>query len=211
VLFVAATTSLASGQQTTPSAPSQLADDQPERVKVYAVGPGATAPQLLSTSPIQIDAGECKKKVDSKVIFSVLVDSTSQPRNLMFLKPLGNEMDKFALQVASPDRFTPGTHNGVPAVIGQTLEVGLQACVEEQKDDAGNKSLLYRLRSQPSQEFRPLVDPPDEAVLAPKNWSWGTSNDSAPKAEAVGGSVKAPVLLKSAAAHFTNAARKARL
>ena len=114
VLFVAATTSLISGQQTTPSAPSQLADDHSQHVKVYAAGPGVTSPQLLSTTPIRIDSGKCKKKMDSKVIFSVLVDSLGQPRNLMFLQPLGNEMDKFALQVASSDRFTPGTHDGAP-------------------------------------------------------------------------------------------------
>lgn len=211
VLFVVAATSFASGQQTAPSKPSQPVDDQPERVKVYAVGPDVTAPLLLSTNPIQIDAGKCKKKVDSKVTFFVIVDSMGRPRNLMFLAPLGNELDKYALQVASEDRFTPGTHDGAPAVISQALEVGLQACVEEKKDDAGLKKLLYRLRSQPSQKFRPLVDSPEEAVLAPNNWSWGASNGSASKAETVGGSVKAPVLVKSAAAHFTSAARKARL
>ncbi len=204
VLFVAATTSLISGQQTTPSAPSQLADDHSQHVKVYAAGPGVTSPQLLSTTPIRIDSGKCKKKMDSKVIFSVLVDSLGQPRNLMFLQPLGNEMDKFALQVASSDRFTPGTHDGAPAVIGQTLEVGLQACVEEKKDDAGNKTLVYRLRSQPSQELHPLVNPPDEAVLAPKDWSKGDPNGST-------GSIKAPVLLKAVETSYTKAARKAGL
>jgi TonB family protein len=211
VLFVAATASFASGQQTTTSAPPQLADNQPERAKVYSVGPGVTAPQLLSTSPVQIDSGKCKKKVESKVIFSVLVDSLGRPRNLMFLQPLGNELDKFALQVASADRFASGTQNGVPVVVGQTLEVSLQACVEQTKDDAGNKSMLYRLRAQPSQTFRPLADSPEGAVLAPKDWSWGNSKVSAPETERVGGSVKAPVLLKSVEAHFTNAARKARL
>jgi len=149
--------------------------------------------------------------VDGKVIFSVLVDSAGQPRNLMFLKPLGNELDKFALQVASTDRFTPGTQDGAPAVIGQTLEVSLQACVEQTKDDAGNKSSLYRLRAQPSQAFRPLADSPEEAVLAPNNWSWGNPEVSAPETDKVGGSVKAPVLLKSVQALYTDAARKARL
>jgi len=211
-LFVAAATSFVSGQQTTSSsAPSQSADDHPERVKVYSVGPGVTAPQLLSTSPVQIDSGKCRKKADSKVIFSVLVDSEGKPRNLMFLKPLGSELDKFALQVATADRFTPGTHDGAPAAIGQTLEVALQACVEQTKDDAGNKSFLYRLRAQPSQEFRPLTDSPEEAVLAPNNWSWGNPNGDEPQIKIFEGSVKAPVLLKSAEARFTNTARKARL
>jgi TonB family protein len=210
VLFAAVTTSFTSGQQTTPSAPSQLADDQPERVKVYTVGPGVTAPKLLSTSPIQIDHGKCKKMLDLRVIFSVLVDSTGQPRNLMFLQPLGIEIDKVALQVASADRFVPGTHDGRPAVIGQTLNVDLQTCVEEKKDEEGNKAFLYRLRSQPSQEFRPLADSPEMALLAPKDWSWGEPNGSAPQIKSFGGSVKAPVLLNHAEPFYTKAARYAR-
>jgi TonB family protein len=211
LIFVVSAASYAVGQQTVPSAPSQSADDLPERVKIYAVGPGVTAPKLLSTSPIQIDAGECKKKVNSKVVFSMLVDSTGQPRNLMFLQPLGNEMDRFALQVASADRFTPGSHNGASVVIGQTLEVGLQGCIEVKKDDEGNKTVVFRLRFQPSQEFRPLVDSPVEAVLAPKDWSWGNSNGGVPPVRSFEGSVRAPVLLKGAAADLTSAAREAKL
>lgn len=220
LLFVAATAGLASGQQTTPSAPFLLAGNQLERVKVYSVGPGVTAPQLLPLNLPPILGGKCKRKVDGEVVLSVFVDSTGRPRNLMFLKPLGNALDKFALQVASADRFNPGTHDGVPVAIGQSLKVGLQACVEQKKDDSGNKTFLYRLRSQPTQEFYPLADPSDDTVFAPDNWSWGNPNGSADQTvnfggtnqvKSLGGSVKAPVLVKHVGAVYTDAARKARL
>src|ERR1039458_3266635 len=108
-LFVGLGISFSGGQQPSPSALPKP-DSQLARVKVYTVGPEVTAPQLLPLNVTDISTEKCKKKMDGKVVLSVLVDEKGQPRNLMFLHPLGTDLDKFALQIAAAERFKPGTH-----------------------------------------------------------------------------------------------------
>jgi len=84
-----------------------LPDTQPARVKVYAVGPGVTAPELLPLNLPPIPSSKCKNKVNGKVVLSVLVDEKGRPRNIMFLKPLGSELDKFALRAVALTASTP--------------------------------------------------------------------------------------------------------
>src|ERR1035438_630996 len=89
--FIGLTTSFSVGQQAGPSAPPKP-DAQPARVKVYAVGPGVTAPELLPLNLTGMFTGNCGKKMDGKVVLSVLVDEKGQPRNIMFLRPLGTDL-----------------------------------------------------------------------------------------------------------------------
>jgi TonB family protein len=210
-LFVGLGTNFSSGQQNSPT-PSPLPDAHQDRVKVYAVGPGVTAPELLPPAPLPNPAEKCKKKqeVDGKVVLSVLVDEAGQPRNLMFLNPLGNDLDKFALQIVAADRFKPGTHDGAPVVVAQSVEVDLQSCVVEKKDDAGKKTDWLRLRSQPVQKFGTLPQPPEEAVLSSDNSARVDSGISDAVIQRIGGSVKAPVVLKTVGAEFSDAAKKAK-
>jgi len=137
-LFVGLGISFSGSQQTGPSAPPKP-DSQPARVKVYSVGPDVTAPELLPLNLTGMSTGNCKKKMDGKVVLSALVDETGQPRNIMFLRPLGTDLDKLALQLATADRFNPGTHDGKPVVVAQSVELNMQACLEETKNDAGKK------------------------------------------------------------------------
>jgi TonB family protein len=95
-------------------------------VKVYAVGPGVTAPEFVSLNMAPISAGKCNKKWDGKVTLSFLVDTMGRPRNIMFLRPLGTDLDKLALQIVAADHFKPGTHDGAPVVVAQSEEVGMQ-------------------------------------------------------------------------------------
>lgn len=152
-LFVTLSMSFSGGQQAVTSGLPPVPDVQPARVKVYSVGPGVTAPKLLPLNLAPISDEQCKMKVGGKVVLSVLVDTTGQLHNIMFLKPLGTDLDRFALKIVSADRFIPGTHEGVPVVVGQSVEVDLQACVDEKKDNAGKKIYSLRLRSQPVQKL----------------------------------------------------------
>jgi TonB family protein len=210
-LLVSLGTSFSGGQQSSP-APSPLPDAQPVRVKVYAGGPGVTAPELLPPSPLPNPAEKCKKKqeVDGKVVLSVLVDATGQPRNLMFLYPLGNDLDKFALQIVSADRFKPGTHDGAPVVVAQSVEVNLQACVEQKKDDADKKTYWLRLRSQPVQKLGTLPQSPEEAVLTAIDLPLDVMSNATARFYQVGGGVSAPVLLNFPPAQFSDEARRAK-
>ncbi len=209
-LLVALATSFASSQQTIPSEPSPLADAQPARVIVYAVGPGVMAPELLPLNLPPISAEKCKMKADGNVVLSLLVDATGRPRNLTFLQPLGTDLDKLALQIVDADRFRPGTRDGTPVVVGQALEVDLQACVEQTRNKAGEKKFLLQLRSQPLQKLEALPQPPGEAVLAMGDGSGKDSSSGPTRIERVGGVVSAPVPLISPVAVFTDAARRAK-
>jgi TonB family protein len=203
-LFVGLGTSFSGGQQAT-SAPSSQADAQPARVKVYAAGPGVTAPELLPANPAPIPDEKCKRKqkADGIVMLSVIVDATGHPRNLMFFHPAGSDLDKLALQIAGADRFKPGTSDGAPVAVAQLLDVILQACVNEKNDDAGRKTYRMQLRSLPIQRLSPLpqhTDIPEEI---------GLTLPDAGIAKA-GGRVRPPILLNNAEAVFTDAARKAK-
>jgi TonB family protein len=180
-------------------------------VKVYAVGPGVTAPELLPLNLAPFSAEKCKKKVDGKVVLSLLVDATGRPRNLMFLHPLGTDLDRFALQIVTADRFKPGTHDGAPVAIGQSVEVSMEACVEETEDNAGKKAYSLRLTAQPGQKLGALRQTPAVAVLTFGTWAWKEISDAASQTYHVGGSVTAPVPLNSVEAQYTPEARKARI
>jgi TonB family protein len=210
-LFIGLGASLSSGQQAGPSTPPPKTDAQQARVKVYAVGPGVTAPELLPLNLTGISAGTCKKKMDGKVVLSVLVDETGTPRNIIFLKPLGTDLDKLALQLVSADRFNPGTLNGTPVVVAQSVKVDFQACIDETRDDAGKKTYLLRLRSQPIQKFGALPEPQEEAVLLSSIFSTFNIGNDKSRIHHVGGSVSAPVPLYTPEAHYTPEAKKAEI
>jgi len=164
---------------------------------------------LYPLNVTNISAGKCKKKVDGKVVFSVLVDETGMPRNIMFLQPRGWELDKLALQIVVADRFKPGTLDGIPVVVGQSVVLDLQTCVDEKKDNAGNKIDQLRLRSQPVQNLSALPKPLEEAVLTPIGLSLEDIYIAASPYYRIGGEVSAPVVLYSPEAEFTDEARRA--
>jgi len=209
-LFVMLGTGFSGGQQTSPPAPPPQAPAQPVRVKVYSVGPGVTAPELLPVNQPPFPAEECKKKMDGQVVLSVLVDATGKPRNIVIIQSIGSELEKFALLTVEADRFKPGTHDGAPVVVAQSVEVDLQACLEEKKNDVGKKTYSLRLVSQPTQKFGTVLDFPEEAVLTSNDPSSSDSSSGAPGIGPVRNGISAPVLLKSVAPLFTNEAREAK-
>ena len=209
-IFILLAASIAGGQQTSPSMPAVLANPQTAQVKVYVVGPDVTAPELLPLNLTPFSAEKCKKKVDGKVVFSVIVDTAGRPRNIMFLQPLGTELDRFAVRIAAADRFNPGMKDGKPVFVAESVEVGMQSCMLESKDSAGKEAYSLRLRSVPEQKFGSLPQPPEEAVLTSGDPSWEISSSGEIHTEHVGGGVSAPVPLNSVEAHFTDAARRAK-
>lgn len=209
-LFVVSSASFFGGQQTGASAPSPVPDVQPARVMVYAVGPGVTAPELLPLNLDPIPAGKCKKKEDGTAVLSFLVDTAGRPRNIMFLRPLGTDLDRLALQIVAADRFNPGTQDGAPVVVALSVEVGLQTCVENMKDDAGMNVFPARLRSQPKQKLGILSPPPENVVLRAGAPSLEDSINGFPRVYHAGNGVTAPVVLHFAEAEFSDEARRAK-
>lgn len=209
-LFAGLGASFSGGQQTVSAGLPPVQDSRPARVKVYVVGPDVTAPDLIPPNLAPITTGNCKKKVDGKVVLSVLVDATGNPRNIMFLKPLGSDLDKLALKLVSADRFNPGIHNGTPVAVGQSVEVAFQACVDEKKDDVGKNAYLLRMRSQPVQTLGNLPEPPEEIVPLSSPSSWNNLSNSTVSVSRVGGRVTAPVVLNSPEAQYSDEAKSAK-
>ena len=205
--FVLMASCSSSGQQSNPSVPAPSVDAQPVPVKVYAVGQGVTAPELLPLDLGPFPTVKCRKKVDGKVVLSLLVDDTGKPRNIMFLHPLGTDLDRFALQIVGADRFNPGIYNGKPVVVVQSVEVGLQTCVQEKKDASGKIALLLRLMSQPAQNFGVLLQPSEEALLTPYDTAGQEFNFIG---YSVNDGASPPVLLSSPVAEFSDEARRAK-
>ncbi len=64
------------------------------------------------------------------------------------------------------DRFNPGTHDGVPVAVGESVKVNMQACVEQLKNDEGKKAYFLKLKSKPAQTLASLPQPPEEVAFA---------------------------------------------
>ena len=150
-LSVALATACASGQQPSPPQPQTPATTSPEQaatppaqatappgaVKVYAPKSGVKAPRLLPMNPPLVWTKRCINNLDDEVELSLLVDTSGMARNIMFLRPTGSAFDSIAIQLAGVDRFEPGTLDGKPVVVAQTLKMQLETCVSQSKDDAG--------------------------------------------------------------------------
>ena len=139
---------LAFAQEAVPlSAPASA---QAESQTVYYAGPGVTAPEPIPIAPSEVATGHCKH-LDGKAVLSVLVDATGVPRRVYLLDPAGNDLDKFAVMLAARERFRPGTYNGAPASVQIALSIDMKACIEQKKNDAGQKIGVVQLRSAPEQ------------------------------------------------------------
>ena len=164
-------------------------------MKVYAVGPDVKAPEFIPTNLPPIAAEKCKKKMDGKVELSLLVDATGGTRNIMFIHPLGNDLDKLALKTVAADRLTPATSNGLPVVVAEKVNVNLQACVEQIKGSAGKKATFLRLLSQPMRDYQSQSQPHDDAILVSGDSSWDESKSGSVPTSLRGTTKTPPVVL----------------
>jgi TonB family protein len=166
-LFIGLGTSFSGGQQNSTSTPPPAADTQPAKVMIYTEGPGVTAPELFSSYLQPIPDEKCKKKVNAAVMLSSYIDAAGVPNNITLLQSSDSELDELALKTIAADRFKPGTYNGAPVAVAESIEVNLRACLEQETDTSGKKTAHLRLLLQPEQKFAPLDMPPMEAVLTP--------------------------------------------
>jgi len=138
----------ARGQQTPPPSPASPGSNlpPPNWIKLYSREQVITRPTLVeSATSLQ---SECKgRKRDGKVAFSFIVDSAGLPRNVIFERALANEIDLLALNWLLNATFKPAMFQDAPVAMGQRVEMRLQACAEEKKDQSGKYSTDLRLRS----------------------------------------------------------------
>jgi TonB family protein len=174
-------------------------------VKVYRVGKDVTAPELLPSDFSSAIANGCGESSSETIELSMIVDASGTPRNIAFIRPLGNALDDVALTIADSDRFKPGERNGVPVAVAQSIELRLDGCIIRVVDQPGHSVQQMRLSSQPKQVLRPYKDAPTQAILAPVSSSKDLSNPYHAT-----GSVRAPVPLINPQAEYSEQARAAR-
>lgn len=197
----------AKGQQPGPVAQPATA---PQPVKVYKAGHGVQAPVLKPLELGKLAKEKCGRRAAGKVEFSLLVDEKGIPRNIFFLKPLGTELDRFALEVAEVDKFTPGMFEGKPVVVAEELEVEVSTSVEQQGWRNGKQAELYTARALPKQSLKTPKETPDEAVLTPDVVTWKVPRPS-PRPQYFPPDVSQPVLIYTVDASYTKAAERARV
>ncbi len=204
------------GQQTTAAAPAPAEEAQPDQVKfvpiVFLPGPGVTAPEPLPSSMPFIPPKKCKGKTGGVVVLSFFVDTAGRPQKITLIQPATWQLDQLASRRVAEERFKPGTHDGVPAAVAQSVEVDLQACNEETKDDAGEEAHQLRPLSQPVQKYGAIPLTPEDFFGIP---GMKVPDDAGGGGSGLcrvgrGGGVTAPFPMNSVEAVFSEEAKGAK-
>lgn len=125
-LFAGLGASFSSGQQTSPSASAPVADAKPAHVKVYAVGPGVTAPILLHDAVPYYSVEARRAKYQGVCILSLVVDAKGKPQDVRVVRALGMGLDEKAIEAVSQYRFKPAMKNGMPVPVKINIEVAFR-------------------------------------------------------------------------------------
>ena len=185
--------------------PPQQATAPPGAVKVYAPGHAVKAPRLLPMDPPIIWSKKCYNDMDDEVELSLLVDTAGMARNIMLLRPTGSAFDGLAVQLAGNDRFEPGSLDGKPVVVAESLKMRIETCVATSKNDTGKFTNERIFRSPPHQSLGKPKNPPQEAVLAPVDAPKNEIKRKVTRPDYFSASKSAPVLIYSADADYTPA------
>jgi len=197
--------SIAAGAEEKPAVES---NDSP-KVEVFAPGHGVTAPELVPFVGSIAPPESCDQKLDGKVSLSLLVDPEGRPRYVIFLRPLANDLDRYALRIAEADRFKPGTQNGSPVAVAISLDIEIKSCVGPANENSGNTSPSLWLRALPNQRIGPPPESRSKTILLPSLASQRDSGDNS-HLERLIDKVSAPVPLNQVNVDLSDAAKKAK-
>ncbi|MDE3199769.1 MAG: energy transducer TonB [Acidobacteriota bacterium] len=181
-----------------------------EQVTAYTASSGIVPPELLPQTINIPHLNKCKGKLSGKVMLDIIVDSTGAVRNSMFAKPVGNELDRLALQIVDTDHFKPGTLDGKPVAVAERMEVKLTGCEVSQPTLNGKTIPAIALRELPTQQPYPAIGPASKVRLATRVSSLSLASGTVPLAR-VGQGVTPPSLLFAPEAKYTDEARERRI
>lgn len=201
--------SLAAAQQAAPSTPP-VAADQPVAITAYYAGPGVSAPELIPITLNDLFTGHCKK-VDGTAVLSAVVDTGGTPRNVSYTVFIGNDLDRLAARWVAAERFKPGSHDGTPAAVVISDAITLNACMVEEKDQAGQNVHSLYLRSVPRQKIGLQRAPSGYATVTQTVRRSQPASVLAQPLNRESNPISAPVLLKSVPAQYSDQARKKKI
>ncbi|HEV2322873.1 MAG TPA: TonB family protein [Terracidiphilus sp.] len=175
----------------------------PGTVKVYEPRKPVVEPRLLPWAESPELPKDCTDTSEGDSELSLLVDTEGRPRNVMFLKPSGTIADRFAITIVNRDRFAPGTLNGTPVVVAESLEIKMEACIGLSKNAAGQLERGWLLKTLPRQKLKKPKNPPQVAELAPLNAPDAVKVRTVKRPDFFGNGESAPVLIYSEYADYT--------
>jgi len=197
--------------QQPPQEPSRPADSPRDRVTVYAPHSGVKSAVLLPLHAVPAEIKKCGIQLDGEVLLSLLVDTNGMARDIMFQNPGGSDLDRFAIALAKLDRFQPGTLDGKPVVVAETLRLSIESCVVTSKDDAGNTNTRRLIKNIPHQKLEKPRNPPHEAVLAPIEVPNSEITRTVTRTDYFGTTRSSPVIIYSAYAPYTPSKKGAQI
>jgi TonB family protein len=141
---------------------SETPAETAQSLKIYSAGQGVTAPVLITNAgPANVDK-KCKPIFHAVSEFTIIVDTEGRPRNIYPARPIGTELDQFALQIISRDLFKPGMFQGQPVPVGRLVDVSFPVCYRQSPDPAETRDHML---AGASQAFDNIPFPPDAATL----------------------------------------------
>ena len=186
-------------------------DSSLEHARLFNDVPGFTAPILrpltITPNPENRCDGERQK---GEVQFSFIVDGAGRPRNIIFERALGNDVDFAALRVMEVDSFKPAELIGAAVAAIGALEMRLEVCVEVRNDQSGQKSATLRLLGQPNQVYDERFRSKDVVADGQHVVALATDADSTQAPILIEGKVAGvtpPKVIHAVEAQFTDYAR----
>jgi TonB family protein len=174
-------------------------------------GPDLIAP-ILQPSDLPLSSqGKCKEKRHQTVTLGAIITAKGMPFDIMFIRPLGTDLDRAALMAIQADRFMPATKNGQPVAVSRAIDVEVEACVEKYKDKDGRKVERVWLATQPRQILRPVTKDSGAASFFLRSQYSGGAIVPLGSPFKIGNGVSAPVPLVSPEAVYTDKARRAKI
>jgi len=202
--------SFAITQQAASPTPSSAPNPQPTPAVAYYAGPGVTAPELLPFAGAIAPIPNCRQ-LDGTAVLSAIVDANGITSEIYLLRPIGTDLDFIALKVAAADRFKPGTHDGSPAAVVVSIKIKLASCLEETRNESGQKDYNLNLRSLPVQEIELQKHRFGATTLTLSSNVPQRAGNETPRPYRVGGNITPPVPLINPEAQYTDEAQEKKI
>ena len=189
----------AAGQQPVAPAATPPVNMQPTTSAVFYAGPGVTAPELIPGNPPVVREPECEP-IDGMVTLAGVVGADGIPREMKIVAADYPELSNLALGLVNSDKFKPGMHDGIPASVEVTIEIGLQTCAKHAPRGGDPEANPLTLRAHPAQSLSVRSEPPTGQAAPDSHETAGLYK--------VGGNISAPVPLSAPVAEYSDEARK---
>jgi hypothetical protein len=113
VPFVLLTANCVIGQEASLSTELPLTNAKHAVMMVYTMGPGVTAPELLTGNQPPIPEEKCKQKMDGIAAFLVYTNANGMIDNMNLMYSSDPRVTEFARKAIVEDHFKPGSFKGV--------------------------------------------------------------------------------------------------